>query len=56
MTDYLIGRQGLARVKGYFGAFRGSSDRADNFRLAFGGTLAEFEREVLVHLRAAGLP
>jgi hypothetical protein len=56
MADYLIGRQGLSRVKGYFEAFRRSPDRGDNFRLAFGGTLAEFEREVLGHLRAAGLP
>ena len=56
MADYLIGRHGLGRVKGYFEAFRRSPDRGDNFRLAFGGTLAEFEREVLGHLRAAGLP
>ncbi len=56
MADYLIGRAGLPRVKGYFQAFRRSPDRGDNFRLAFGGTLAEFEREVLGHLRATGLP
>jgi hypothetical protein len=62
MADYLIARQGLERVKGYFASFAESSDRYANFRRALGQTLGEFEADVLTHLKttvslaAAGTP
>jgi hypothetical protein len=52
MADYLIEDQGLDRVTAYFASFSHSQDRHRNFRNAFGGTLAEFETDVLTHLRA----
>jgi hypothetical protein len=53
MGDCLVERRrGLANVTAYFQAFSNSSDRQRNFAQAFGTTLAEFERDVLVYLRA----
>jgi hypothetical protein len=53
MADYLIARNGLPAVLGYFRAFATSHDRHRNFAGAFGQTLEEFEREVLVYLKSA---
>jgi hypothetical protein len=52
MADYLIDRHGLPRVLAYFRSFARSRDRHRNFRGAFGRTLAEFETDVLAHLKA----
>jgi hypothetical protein len=56
MADYLIERQGLDRVTAYFASFARSRDRHRNFRKAFGRTLAEFEMEVLAHLKSRVSP
>jgi hypothetical protein len=53
MADYLIERQGFDRLKAYFASFRDSSDRRENFERAFRGTIADFETDVLAHLKAA---
>ncbi len=53
MADYLIERRGFDRVRAYFASFAESRDRRGNFRHAFGGTLDEFETDVLAHLRAS---
>jgi len=50
MADYLITRDGFARVIEYFQSFSHSDNRRDNFRRAFGQSLEEFEREILTHL------
>jgi hypothetical protein len=50
LADYLIARDGLARVLGYFRSFAGSRDRQANFAAAFGQSLGEFEAEALGHL------
>jgi hypothetical protein len=52
MADYLIERDGLDSVVGYFRAFAASQDRRDNFARAFGQSLEEFENEILTYLRA----
>jgi hypothetical protein len=53
MADYLIERQGFDRLKAYFASFKDSSDRQENFERAFRGTIADFEADVLAHLKAA---
>jgi hypothetical protein len=51
MADYLITRDGLPKVVDYFRSFGNRQNRFDNFRRAFGQTLADFEQEILGHLR-----
>ena len=51
MADYLITRDGLPKVVDYFRTFATRQNRFDNFRRAFGQTLAEFEQEILAHLK-----
>ncbi|HXH81798.1 MAG TPA: hypothetical protein VNN07_02605 [Candidatus Tectomicrobia bacterium] len=51
MADYLIGRDGFARVVAYFRSFERRQDRHANFRDTFGQDLEEFEQEVLAHLK-----
>jgi hypothetical protein len=51
MADYLIERDGFARVVAYFKSFERRQDRHANFRVTFGRTLDQFEREVLAHLK-----
>jgi hypothetical protein len=53
MSDYLITRDGLPAVAGYFRSFRRGRDRRGNFERAFGQPLEAFEAEVLAHLRDA---
>jgi hypothetical protein len=50
MTDYLIERDGLDAVLRYFKSFQRADDAAANFARAFGQSLGDFEREVLLHL------
>jgi hypothetical protein len=50
MTDYLIRRHGFYRLVEYYRAFADNPDRYDNFHLAFGLTLEEFEREMTRYL------
>jgi len=50
LTDYLIAREGLDRVVGYFRSFAKRVDRRGNFAAAFGQSLGEFEQEALAHL------
>lgn len=52
MADYLIEREGLARVTDYFRLFAASQDRRENFARAFDQTLERFEAEILEHLQA----
>ena len=52
MADYLIERDGFARVVAYFRTFEGRSDRHANFRETFGQSLEQFEQEVLAHLKS----
>jgi hypothetical protein len=53
MAEYLIARDGFPKIAEYYRAFAQRQSRRDNFRLAFGQSLAEFEQEVLVHLQKA---
>lgn len=53
MAEYLIARDGFPKIVEYYRAFAQRQSRRDNFRLAFGQSLAEFEQEVLVHLQKA---
>jgi len=50
VTDYLIARDGLDSVVGYFRSFARRADRRGNFQAAFGQSLAEFEQEAVAHL------
>ena len=50
VTDYLIARDGLDSVVGYFRSFAQHVDRRANFQAAFGQSLAEFEQEAVAHL------
>ena len=52
MADYLILREGLPRMVGYFRAFATSADRYQNFARTFGQSLDDFEQEILAHLRS----
>jgi len=52
MADYLIQREGLHRAVAYFRGFAESDDRNANFRAAFGQNLAEFEAEIVAHLKS----
>jgi hypothetical protein len=52
MADYLIQREGLPRMVGYFRAFATSADRHQNFARTFGQSLDDFEQEILAHLRS----
>jgi hypothetical protein len=52
MADYLIKREGFPELVRYFASFAERQHRLDNFRRAFGQSLAEFEREILGHLRS----
>lgn len=56
MADYLIERRGFDRMKRYFGSFSRSRDRQRNFHAAFGASVAEFELDMLGHLRLAAGP
>ncbi len=51
MGDYLIEREGLTKVIGYFRSFSTSLDRHANFETAFGQTLPEFESEILGYFK-----
>jgi hypothetical protein len=51
MADYLVQRDGFARVVAYFKSFERRQDRHANFRDTFGQSLDQFEREVLAHLK-----
>jgi hypothetical protein len=51
MADYLIERDGFARVVSYFRTFERRQDRHANFRETFGQSLDQFEQEVLAHLK-----
>ena len=50
MTEYLIQRQGFARLVTYFAAAARTRDRRANFGRAFGQSFEQFEAEVLDHL------
>jgi len=50
LADYLIARDGLDRVVGYFRSLATRADRRGNFAAAFGQSLDDFEREALAHL------
>ena len=50
LADYLIARDGLDRVVGYFRSFATRVDRRGNFAAAFGQSLEDFEQEALGHL------
>jgi hypothetical protein len=50
MVDYLIEREGFARVVEYF-RLRHVEPRPDAFANAFGQSIDEFERDVLAHLQ-----
>lgn len=51
MADYLIEREGFARVITYFRTFAEGQDRRGNFERAFSQTLDDFEREILAYLK-----
>jgi len=53
VTDYLIRRHGFESLPGYFRMLATGHGRHASFRLAFGQTIEEFEREVLGHLGRA---
>ncbi len=50
LADYLIVRDGLPRMLGYFRSFAARGDRQANFAAAFGQSIEEFEQEALAHL------
>ncbi|MBI2215761.1 MAG: hypothetical protein HYU51_00540 [Candidatus Rokubacteria bacterium] len=52
MADYVIKRDGFPKIVQYFASFAERQHRLDNFRRAFGQSLAEFEREILGHLKS----
>jgi hypothetical protein len=52
MTDYLIQRDGFARLVEYFAAAGRGGDRRANFRRAFRQSFEEFEGEALDYLQA----
>jgi hypothetical protein len=49
MTDYLIRRDGFDRLIEYYRSFAAGRGRHEAFRIAFGQSLEEFEREMLLH-------
>jgi hypothetical protein len=51
MADYLIEREGFARVVAYFRTFGEGQDRRENFERVFSQTLDDLEREILAHLK-----
>ena len=51
MADYLIERDGFARVVEYFRAFAKSQNRHVNFERAFKQSIDQFEQEILGHLK-----
>ncbi|HEX9822073.1 MAG TPA: hypothetical protein VGD07_20940 [Methylomirabilota bacterium] len=51
MTDYVVRRFGFESLLAYFRGFAAGRGRHESFQLAFGRTLAEFEAEILDHLR-----
>jgi hypothetical protein len=51
MTEYLIHREGFARLIEYFEAVARPRDRHSTFRAVFGQTLEQFEREILQYLQ-----
>ena len=53
MTDYLVQRRGFEVIRTYFASFRRASDRRKNFEAAFGESLTDFEKDVLVRLKTA---
>ena len=52
MTDYLVEQHGFPRVVEYIRSFGTSQTPRENFERAFGTTLEDFEREILVHLKS----
>ena len=52
MADYLIDRDGFARMLKYFRSFERKNDRHAAFRDTFGQSLEQFEQEVLAHLKS----
>ena len=48
MTDHLIRRHGFDRVVEYYRSFAAGRGRHEAFRLAFGQSLEEFEREIVL--------
>ncbi len=50
MTDYLIRRQGFEALLRYFRELGAGGGRYESFRIAFGQSLSDFERQVLEHL------
>ena len=53
MADYLIERRGLDRMTAYFASFKDSADRRANFQSSFSGNIADFETDVIAHLKTA---
>jgi hypothetical protein len=49
MTDHLIRRDGFDRLIEYYRSFAAGRGRHEAFRIAFGQSLEEFEREMLLH-------
>jgi hypothetical protein len=49
MANYLVRRHGFDRLITYFRGFAEGRGRQENFRLAFGQGLEEFEQEILAH-------
>ena len=50
IADYLIRRNGFARLPAYFRNLATGHGRRESFRLAFGQSLVQFEEEILDHL------
>jgi hypothetical protein len=53
LADDLIRRNGVDHVTSYFRSFQARADRHENFKLAFGQSLAAFEAEAGAQLRNA---
>jgi hypothetical protein len=50
-ADFLIERNGIQTVIGYFARFAESEDRLGNFRAVFGQELPAFEKMLIARLR-----
>jgi hypothetical protein len=50
-ADFLIERNGIQTVNGYFARFAESEDRLGNFRAVFGQELPAFEKMLIARLR-----
>jgi len=49
-TEFLVERHGIQAVLVYFGLFKHSDDRLENFRMAFNEDLAAFEKEFAAYV------